>query len=1024
MTFSFSDHRFALAAFLIEKRRLCFLSLDVFEGLLGRRAPKRSDVLLSLGCALHQTGKLGLGQTPESFALWRHRLAQKESWPSLEKIYEEMPPGLLTEKPSFYVRQELLVEDALSFINDDALKLVAFAAQKKLKIFLLSDVALSAKRLLAFLKEKAPRFPDPALVLTASQTTANDKKALLEKAARSFGFALSQGLHIGPSLFSLSSQETASGLHLLDPAADAIDFAATMDEELPATWSERRAFFAASSGDAGLSWLRRRAAFTLPETIALKDRAFYLYGMQVLGPILVPFAIEVASRLAAQKIKTLFAPSDDARFLAALVTLFAPKLSIKTAAPSGQSAWLELDDFHAPTNVPLVFPLFSTRASLDLQKQGIIVQGFLTQNQNPCDLHEAWASASRRIKSFCATPSPLGAQAVRATQQGVKAFATQFLELNKKESLPSLLLWAQATARRVLSRPTDAETLWLDALSSTDDSHDPSFKKALPPPEESRLRQRADNALKKAVKTKVLDYDLWRALLLQPTLLQRRFLSRYLASRVQEIGRSDLLNGLYRQLWTLGERDYAMFRKLWPLFRSEPPTLEAWNFIREAVLAAEERQDVTYLLDAQNQSHALSNRSYRLRLPLVSYQDPVLTRALERVLSPLRPTLAPLEPLKGRPLRLCFVISGDAAGPYNPVSDVLFNMAEELHALGAEISFASIDHKDHMGSSPELLTWLKKLAPKAKSFFYRDPFLSLGESFLRLARQIADGRFDALIFPSVTNTRLALAALRPAPLLVGLGFGWPENYSSPFLDFVAQWTDYPFFSCLCDSYRVPDSMPKQRFRAPPKPLSRKALSIPKGVPLVVSSGRPIKYYEPLYWQIVTSILERRPQTHFIFVGPTYESMREWLDPHLPQKYLPNLRFLGYRRDHAEVLSCADIVLDTIPVGGGFNLTEAMNLGLPTVLCRNKTEDLFAPYDNRFMLPTGEILKEPSLNFTRNDKDGVCAAVVRLIDNPKERKRLSRLMKQTAALRKKPRKSAEGIEALIRARLAALRISSV
>ncbi len=240
-----------------------------------------------------------------------------------------------------------------------------------------------------------------------------------------------------------------------------------------------------------------------------------------------------------------------------------------------------------------------------------------------------------------------------------------------------------------------------------------------------------------------------------------------------------------------------------------------------------------------------------------------------------------------------------------------------------------------MRSVPDTDAWLKSLAPITRNIFYRQPGLPLGDAILRLAQEIAQEGFDALLFSSPTNARLALAALKPAPILGSFGFGWPELYSSPFLDFTAQWTNYPSLDCLCSSFRVPDSMPKDRFHIPLKPLPRSTIPVPENAVIVLSSGRTIKYYEPFYWRIVTTVLRQRPKTHFVFVGPTYDNMRDWLRPHVDDALLPNLHFLGYRRDHTEVLACADIILDTIPAGGGFNLTEAMNLGFQQCFAETK-----------------------------------------------------------------------------------------
>ncbi len=128
---------------------------------------------------------------------------------------------------------------------------------------------------------------------------------------------------------------------------------------------------------------------------------------------------------------------------------------------------------------------------------------------------------------------------------------------------------------------------------------------------------------------------------------------------MNEIGRADLAAGARQRAWALGARSHDDFRLLWPLYRTERPTTETWGILKEAVLAAEEQKDVNYLLDVQNESHGQTYRGYYARDPVVPFQDPVLLRAFENVLGPLRPTLAPIAPLEGRPLRICCVMGGE-----------------------------------------------------------------------------------------------------------------------------------------------------------------------------------------------------------------------------------------------------------------------------------------------------------------------------------------------------------------------------
>lgn len=122
-----------------------------------------------------------------------------------------------------------------------------------------------------------------------------------------------------------------------------------------------------------------------------------------------------------------------------------------------------------------------------------------------------------------------------------------------------------------------------------------------------------------------------------------------------------------------------------------------------------------------------------------------------------------------------------------------------------------------------------------------------------------------------------------------------------------------------------------------KQAAREKLKLPKNKKIIFSSGQPTKY-DPLghpdFSDIISDLIDSDRDIVFYVAGATKKTIF-W--PKLLKKY-PNNLFLPGRLDYATeyplYLAAADLVIDSIPVGGETAMIDAVRAGKP-VLTLNK-----------------------------------------------------------------------------------------
>lgn len=152
---------------------------------------------------------------------------------------------------------------------------------------------------------------------------------------------------------------------------------------------------------------------------------------------------------------------------------------------------------------------------------------------------------------------------------------------------------------------------------------------------------------------------------------------------------------------------------------------------------------------------------------------------------------------------------------------------------------------------------------------------------------------------------------------------------------------------------------------------RKEIGIPEDAFLIVSAGDIVKYKNNKV--IIDALLKiNDSKIYYLNCGEGTEK-RKWSDFVAKNNFSENIRFLGYRTDIAEIMSCSDILaMPSIVEGVPRAALEAMDLGLACI--GSKTRGIFDLLGDN----------EGGLLCNWKDVDGFARAIVTLKQNPELR----------------------------------------
>ncbi|MFN8587757.1 MAG: hypothetical protein U0704_08120 [Candidatus Eisenbacteria bacterium] len=311
------DRRIADLARLVESGNYAVLSLDVFDTIVWRAAPRPTDVFFHVAEELRRQGALHESSSAESFvrervnAEMRARRHAPGGEATLEQIWAEFPRGYLrraTLETGMHV--ELECERRVVRVYEPMRALIAHARAHRLKIAFVSDTYFSRRQV----RDLVGIEPDWLVVSCehGASKHAGLHRVLLQKS----NVAPERILHAGDNHAADVEGPGRFGITRYWFRRFPDEFAPAFPHELPDSLTARAAFV--TQPDHGLTALRSQ---TMAECTDAHER----WGAGVLGPVLTGYVRWLASRCAAEGIATVFCLMREGRTIrAALEAIGAP----------------------------------------------------------------------------------------------------------------------------------------------------------------------------------------------------------------------------------------------------------------------------------------------------------------------------------------------------------------------------------------------------------------------------------------------------------------------------------------------------------------------------------------------------------------------------------------------------------------------------------------------------------------------------------------------------------------------------
>ena len=262
--------------------------------------------------------------------------------------------------------------------------------------------------------------------------------------------------------------------------------------------------------------------------------------------------------------------------------------------------------------------------------------------------------------------------------------------------------------------------------------------------------------------------------------------------------------------------------------------------------------------------------------------------------------------------------------------------------------------------------------------YSRDPEVSL----LGLARRITEARSHLMVASAglADFSHCFVTALRPAPIQVGLVQGPPPLFAPPTLDWCIVWSTHPLLDCPVDCSLVSIYLDWPAGDGVSS-YTRRKFDLPDDSRVLLSGGRHVKFQEPEFWQTIVELLSEHPNAYYVAVGLREEEI-PFFGAIVPEELRPRIRCLGWREDFLQILSLADVVIDTYPNGGGQVVVQAMSMGIPIVGHRN---NYLRPFDQTDWRPAEDFLDDPDLLVPRGNFTRFKQVVSRLIEDDNYRR---------------------------------------
>ncbi|MEV5570989.1 HAD family hydrolase [Spirillospora sp. NPDC052269] len=329
---------------VLADRQCAALSLDVFDTVLWRRAPRPTDAFALLAHRLRDAGLCPEWVTDATFRRMRIAAEKKArtergglgSEVSLSDIWAAMP---LDGDPGRLTAAEVALEREITVVDEDIAAVIQAAAKHGIPIVLVSDTYFSGDQLDRLLDRPGLEPLRDARVYRSNQHGTDKGKGLWEIVLNDLGLSPQQVVHIGDNEIADDrvpgelGVRTVHYVRLDDPYRAMLEREAEpLDGDGPDAPD-----LDPVHGDHGLTSLRAKALHaTGPHPSTALDVA-WRFGAAVMGPVLTGFAEWAAYRAHETGVRTLWCPMREGELLSELINAAARARGLDVTA---KPVWL------------------------------------------------------------------------------------------------------------------------------------------------------------------------------------------------------------------------------------------------------------------------------------------------------------------------------------------------------------------------------------------------------------------------------------------------------------------------------------------------------------------------------------------------------------------------------------------------------------------------------------------------------------------------------------------------------------
>ena len=461
------------------------------------------------------------------------------------------------------------------------------------------------------------------------------------------------------------------------------------------------------------------------------------------------------------------------------------------------------------------------------------------------------------------------------------------------------------------------------------------------------------------------------------SVLNRAEANARLAQAYLETNRPDQAFGSAERSWLLGHHSNTLRHFLIRYLVAAGRQRDALDRLREAVATSARLGDLDALCDATVHFHSLAAG---LDLPI---HDPFVTEA---VTAALRPTHVEARAQPNGPLRIGYIFWGDEQ-ENNVLPPILIELARHHDRQIFNPVFFSIHSEDYLSKNNKTFqTWRKKIRGINAEFFGNEPAQSFIEAAQSISRKIAKQNIDILIPLGQMGISFLVAALRPAPLIVGLDLGHPHIYSSPALDHVINPSPHRHtMEELCDATKLQGTYTAYD-PVPPTPLARASIGAFETDVIVTTSGSDSKFENESFLRCLGEVATESEKVRLYLIGPSPESsVHNFFRQNFSDEICSRIHLTGFRQDFSAFLRASDIYVDSYPVGGGYALLEALSAGIPVVTFSQKISGIFRKMEH--YTPGAVLCDGTGMVVCGDDVSHIKKRLLDLVAHPDMRRRL-------------------------------------